>query len=228
MKRASVCAIAAALVLTATASGQTGVAVVNVEEVFANYKRPAVLEQQIRAKQQAVVEEAGSRRDQIERKRQALQAFKPGTADYEEKHRALRREEIDFQVWSTLEEEAIKKEHKEMFRAIYNDVKRGVAKVAKQRGYNIVLTYDTLTEEAPDSVALRQQILLQKVIYWEPQIDITQEVLKVINDEFDRNQGEKQDASFRGDASEGADGQRLVQASGFDSNGSNDAAESMP
>ncbi len=186
-------------------------AVVNVEELFARYKRPAALEKQIRERQQEIIKEAEGRRAALEQQRQALQAFKPGTPDYQEKRVALRREEIEFQVWRTLADEEIKQRHKDSFRSIYDDVRRGVAKVAKQKGLQIVLTYDTLAEDAPDSQALRQQILLQKVVYWEPQLDITEEVLKVINDEFDAKQKEG-GAAPRGDANTGLDDRRHVRA----------------
>jgi len=45
-------------------------------------------------------------------------------------------------------------------------------------------------EDAPDSTALRQQILLQKVIYYTDRMDITEEVLTRLNTEYaSQNQG---------------------------------------
>jgi len=210
VQRITYIAFLSAAWLAPPAGAQTKVAVINVEEVFARYKRPAVLEEQIRARQKGLLEEAETRRQQIDRKRQELQAFKPGTPDYEERNKGIRREEIEFQVWRTLGEEEIKLQHKNSFRLIYDDVRAGVAELARQRGIDLVLTFDTLTEEAPDSQALRQQILLQKVIYWSPQIDITADLIELINARFDKQSPPLNDPS--GDASRPDPDQRLADA----------------
>lgn len=206
--RGVLAAAAAAWVLGAAAgpafAAETRVAVINVEQVFAQYKRPALLEQEIRLRQQQVVSESDKRRESLERKRQALDAFKPDSADYKAKLDEVRREEVEFQVWRTMEEDALKRQHKESFMAIYADVRTAVAKVAQRDGYDLVLTYDTLTDESPDSQALRQQILLQKVIFWKPQIDVTEAVLKVLNDEFDAAQKSPGGAPAEGGDKQGA------------------------
>ena len=208
MKRLSMMAGVALLVCTTTAWGHGETAVVNLEELFSLYKRPAVLEGQIRNRQEEIIKEADRRREIIEQKAQAMQAFKPGTAEFDEGRQALRREEIEFQVWRTLADEEIKKRHRDSFLAIYDDVRRGVAEVAKRRGLMVVLTYDTLAHEAQDSQRLRQQILLQKVIFWKPELDITEEVLKVINDAFEARQKE---AGAQGDARSPDEKTRLTQ-----------------
>jgi hypothetical protein len=60
--------------------------------------------------------------------------------------------------------------------------------VAERRDISLVLTYDRLADDAPDSMALRQQILLQKVIYHDARVDITDEVLTLLNSAY-RNEG---------------------------------------
>ncbi len=195
MKRVTFIALLATVAAARPAQAQTKVAVINVEEVFAKYRRPAVLEEEIRARQKGFVDEADQRRQAIDRKRQALQAYKPGTPDHDAKAREIRRDEIEFQVWRTLGEEEIKLQHKNSFRLIYDDVRAGVAALAKERGIDLVLTYDTLTDEAPDSQSLRQQILLQKVIYWSPHVDITADVIERINATFEQQNPTLKDPS---------------------------------
>jgi hypothetical protein len=46
-----------------------------------------------------------------------------------------------------------------------------------------------LTDEVPDSVALRQQILLQKVIYHDKRVDITDETLRRLNEAYRKSGG---------------------------------------
>lgn len=169
----------------AETAAQNNVGVIDIARIFKAYERTAYLEEEFVAKEKFLNEEAEKKRAQIESSRRALQeAFKPNTPEYDRKVAELQEAEIRYRVWTQMETEAIKTAHKRSLMEIYADVRAGVQKVAEERGVDLVVTYDLLTQDAPDSAALRQQILLQKVIYWSPSLDLTDPVIKVINDAF--------------------------------------------
>ena len=109
--------------------------------------------------------EAESRRAAIEAKRKSLIAFNENSQEYTALEQDLTRMTIEFEVWANLQEKRLKDEHKRWLLRIYNNVKEAVSAIAATSHIDLVLTYEQLIDEAPDSITLRQQILLKKVIF---------------------------------------------------------------
>ncbi len=172
-----------------TANAQSNIAVIDVASVFESYEMTRDLEAMFNARRQELATEADQRRTSIEQMRRGLAAFDPASSDYVSREQELIRAEVDFQVWSTHSEQRLKTNHKLWLLAIYRNTQGVIEKLANERNYDLVLTYDRLTDDAPDSVTLRQQILLQKVIYHHSRIDITTEVLNRLNNEYKSSGG---------------------------------------
>lgn len=187
MKNVSTLLILAALVLSggaAPAEAQTKIAVLNVARVFEEYEMTRELESLFDQQRREAAEEADQRRANIDQMRRALTAFDPASDDFARRDADITRAEIEFQVWSNLAERRLKNNHKNWMLQIYRNTQGMVGEIAKERTIDLVLTYDRLTEDAPDSATLRQQILLQKVIFHSGNTDITDEVISRLNKRY--------------------------------------------
>lgn len=170
----------------ALAAGEFGI--LNVEAVFARYERTAALESAFERRTGEIKERATARARELEANRLTLQqAYQPGTPEHRAKQNEITKAEIEFRIMRGVEDEQLKNDHRDSLRSIYEDVRAAVAEVAKEKNLDVVLTYDKLTEEAPDSTTLRQQILMEKVIYWKPELDMTEMVITRLNDRFRRS-----------------------------------------
>lgn len=184
MRRTGRCLLLAGVCMgfgAASALAQAHVAVLDVARVFEEYELTRDLETRFEEHRRAAADEAERRRAAAEQMRRALSAFDPESEDFARREAELTRAEIEFQVWSVQMEKKLKNDHKRWLLRIYDNTKAEVAKLAEERNVDLVVTYDRLTEDAPDSVTLRQQILLQKVIYHSGRIDLTDEILKRLN-----------------------------------------------
>ncbi len=171
--------------------GETNIAVINVAKVFEKYDMTHDLETMFETKRQAAAQEAETRRSSIDQMRRALTAFDPDSEDYARREQDLIRAEVEFQVWSTQTENRMKSDHKKWLLKIYDNVQLAIKELAEKKNIDLVLTYDELTEDAPDSITLRQQILLQKVIFHDERIDITADILKNLNQKYKDDGGIK-------------------------------------
>jgi len=188
----SVCAayMMAAVWAAGQQAGQPGVAVINLPHVFERYQMTRDLEQFFEEKRQSFTQEAQKKRDDVTMKRNALSQFKPGTVDFNERRKNLTQAEIEFQVWLETLEAELKEEHKAWLLSLYDDVQRVVGKLAQERGFDLVLSYnENLEEDAPDSVALRQQILLRTVLFASERVDLTQPALERLDAEYQKRGG---------------------------------------
>lgn len=170
-------------------SPPTSVAVIDIAKVFEQYQMTTDLNDFFEKQKLAVSEQRDTRRKELETRRKELEAFVADTTDYKERSNELMRLEVEYQVWLELQERLLKDEHMRRLRQIYDDVRAMVKSVCESSGIELMLTYDTLSGDAADSAALRQQILLQKVIYVADRIELTEEVLKALNESYSKRGG---------------------------------------
>ena len=69
-------------------------------------------------------------------------------------------------------------------RTLFEDIKRMVSIVAIEKGIDVVLAAEQLPAQIPDANALKNQILMQKVLYFNPRVDLTSEVSARLNSEY--------------------------------------------
>lgn len=193
MNRIALFAIAScALALTTPAAAQdkkVNIAVVDVASIFEKYAMTKDLESQFDERRKAMAAEAESKRASIEAKRKSLLTFKPESKEFRDLEDEVMKAESDYETWAGYSEKKLKAEHKQWLLRIYKNVRAVTAEVAKRGSIDLVLTYDQLSEDAPDSMALRQQILLQKILYFDDRIDLTPAVVTELNQKYEKDGG---------------------------------------
>jgi len=165
------------------------VAVFNIATTFEKYQMTGDLEQLFAQRRQDIQAEAEKRRDALSKLASGLEQFKPGSADHRRRQDELMQAEIKFQVWLEVQERRLKQQHKQWLERIYQDVQKTVADVARQRGIDLVLTYSDVQDDAPDSIAYKQQILMRTVIYANQRSDLTNEIISLLDAEYQRRGG---------------------------------------
>ena len=162
------------------------IAIVNVAQASESYVKTKDLEAQFEQLRQQYRSEINAKRDRLERGAKALrEEFKPGTAEFEQRQRELAQLEWELQYYQEAEGAKLERGLADSLRQIFGDIQRVVGQVAVEQGYDVVLAADELPAESPDSTNMaRQQILLQKVLFWNPRVDLTQEVIARLNAQY--------------------------------------------
>jgi Skp family chaperone for outer membrane proteins len=169
--------------------GQTGVprvAVVHVPVVSDKYVRTHDLEAQFDQKRIAFNQQRDEIKQKIERLNQSLQEeLKPGSPEYQERARQVLLLETELKFFVESEGQKIEQGLAGSLRSIYNDIHAAIKAVADEKGIDIVLAADAVPPDPPTSTQqARQQIVLQKVLYWTTRADITEEVITRLNAEY--------------------------------------------
>ncbi len=186
MALVSLCITAVLSILGQPATGGFGsarVAVVDIPAVSQRYLRTADLEAQFEQHRIKFTEQRDVLRQKIERTARSLQEeFKPGSEEFEVRRKQLVLLEAELQWYVETEGQKLEAPLAASLRQIYSDIRVAVRDVAKERDIDIVIAADRLPEDTPRTTAqARQQILLQKVVYWTLRVDITEEVLRRLN-----------------------------------------------
>ena len=171
--------------------GQPVVAVVNVPAVSERFQKTADLEARFDAIRRTLNEQRDALRDKAERTARSLEEeLKPGTDDFRARRKQLAMLEAELQYFIESEGRRIEQGLASSLRAIFDDIQATVRLVAEEKGIDIVLAADRMPDETADTGAqVRQQILLQKVLYWSPQADITDAVVTRLNARYEAQGG---------------------------------------
>lgn len=164
----------------ASTSSNTRVAVLNLHRIFDETKQIMDLNQQIKQKETDFRAEAQRRKDVIETKQTELVAFRQGTPDYETRRKDLVRLNIESNVWLQTTEAELEQMKFDWTRHIYEKSLDASRQVAAERGYDAVLQSKEYKSEMidPNVQAIRRVIQERDVLYFRSEIDITDEVIR--------------------------------------------------
>lgn len=180
-------ALTAALVMSAApAWADTKIAVVNVAAVSEKYQKTKDLESQFEGLRKSLGQQRDAMKERIERAGKALQEeLKPGTDEYRQRRKEIAMLEAELQWFVESEGQKVEKGLAESLRSIFDDIQNCVREVAEQQGVQVVLAADHIPAESPDTPnQARQTILLQKVLFWKPEVDITDAVITKLNQQY--------------------------------------------
>jgi Skp family chaperone for outer membrane proteins len=170
------------------------IAVLDLVRVFNECQQIKHLNEMIRKRTDEATQEASQRKKVIEDKQEQLTAFQPGTPDHDARRKDLMRLNIDANVWLKLTEQEVETQKFDWTRVIYEKSIKAAAELAQQRGHlAVVQKFDFKPEEIEANVqALRRMIQERTVIYNLPEIDITDDVIRKLDTEYEAAGGKKQ------------------------------------
>ncbi|NLX12558.1 MAG: hypothetical protein GXY44_02755 [Phycisphaerales bacterium] len=166
------------------------VATVNLVYVFDNFERTRVLNQKRLESLQQLKDTEDQKTEALDAERQTLEALAPDSAEFFRRKTNFDRLSIEYRVWQMYEREQITRAHLHWVQQTYQMVIDEVAAVAKKRGIALVVTQEDLDVGKIDNTeSLLQRILIRKVVYCDPAIDMTDEVLVNLNTNFEKAGG---------------------------------------
>lgn len=164
----------------------TAVAVVDVVTVLDGLSEKAVMEQRL---QQSVTDRQKQLDEVVAKIKTAqddLKILKEGTPEYREKVRQLLELNAVAEARRNILQRIVAFDKGDMLRDIYTKITVAVQKIADRNGYDIVVLDDSnfpLPNEAADS-DMERAILTRAILYRHDSVDITAQVITLMNNEF--------------------------------------------
>lgn len=167
--------------------GSPKVAVVNVPLAHEKYARTKDLEAEFEVHRRQFNETRESFRDRIERETLAIRDFKSGTPDYEERGKQIAQLQFEMQWFVESGQRKLDAQLAKALKLIFTDIKAEIRRLAEERGIDVVVAADESPDDpSPTSAGQKNQILLQKVLYWSPEVDLTDELIARLNDRYSK------------------------------------------
>jgi Skp family chaperone for outer membrane proteins len=159
------------------------IAVCDLLTLLKNYDRGNDSKKELNARMVRIKAEADKRGEEIKKIEASLEDLKTGSKEYDAQLNKMTELAINQQAYVNFQDEMAKRDTYRYTKEIYQEVLDGVEKVAKEKGYQLVLfkSPNLVTQKYDE---LLEQIARRKVLYSDPALDITDDVLKRINRDY--------------------------------------------
>jgi Skp family chaperone for outer membrane proteins len=164
----------------------TAVAVVDISRVFQSLKVQTTFEADRNARRLRLQEQAQEKQATAQAMQGDLEMLTPGTPAHDAKLSDLERAAIDLQVWTQYEQRRMNRETMAQVEKVYRDVRDATARIAQDAGYDVVLLDQPDPElNAENFQQMLAQIADRKVLYAGERVDLTDTVIRRMNNEYD-------------------------------------------
>ena len=172
--------VAPAPVAPTTAAPATHVAVIDVGYVFKNHARFKAAMDRMKEEVMAAENTLKADRDRINGMMEQIKGFNPGTPEFKKLESEIAKAQGDFNVDAQLQKKEFMDREAKVYLSVYTEVEKAVEQFAREHRIAIVHRFDGDPVDNSD----RNQILrgiTKPIVYIEPGIDITPDVLKMLN-----------------------------------------------
>lgn len=159
------------------------IAFVDLQKVFNDSDKRAEAQAELEALGQELDDKVEALRQEIKTLQANIDLLVPGTPKYKEAEKKLVAAAADHRAW--IEFKAAKLDAKTAQRRtqVYDEIVLAATDFAEQHNIDFILTDDSILELRPGSdVQVVQQMSLRRVVYANPEFDITDELIAWINE----------------------------------------------
>jgi Skp family chaperone for outer membrane proteins len=163
-----------------SATPASHVAVIDIGYIFKNHGRFKA--EMDKMKDQVLAAENGlkAERDRINGLMEKLKGFNPGTPEYRQLEGEVAKAQGDFSVNAQLAKKDFMDREGKVYLAVYSEIERAVAQFSKENGIAVVHRFDGEPVDGADRNRILGSIT-KPIVYYDPQIDITPDILKMLN-----------------------------------------------
>jgi Skp family chaperone for outer membrane proteins len=163
-----------------SAGPATAVAVIDVGYVFKNHARFKAAMDKMKDEVMAAENGLKSERDRINGLMEQIKGFNVGTPEYKKLEAEIAKAQGDFNVNAQLQKKDFMDREAKVYLQVYTEIEKAVEQFAREHRIAVVHRFDGEPVDNSD----RNQILrgiTKPIVYLEPGIDITPDVLKMLN-----------------------------------------------
>lgn len=163
------------------ATGPMKIGLVSVRSIFQNCKKNADYKTKMASEQDTIIAELEKLNKEIDAIQADLKTRKSGSEDYLKLMKTITEKKASLEGQKQYYQEQFKVKDQMWTEKMYLEILDTVGKIAKQKGYDLILEKDDIELPAASATELMLMIRTHKVLYYNEGMDITSEVLAVVD-----------------------------------------------
>ncbi len=155
-------------------------AVVDVGYIFKNHARFKAEMDKMKDQVMAAENALKAEQERIKGLMDQLKGYNPGTPEYRKFEGEVAKAQGDFSVNAQLQKKDFMDREAKVYWQVYAEIERAVSQFARENGIAVVHRFDGDPVDAADRNRILGSIT-KPIVYFDPQIDITPNILKMLN-----------------------------------------------
>ena len=155
-------------------------AVIDVGYIFKNHARFKQAMDKMKDEVMQAENALKAERDRINNQMETLKGFNVGTPEYKKLEAEVAKAQGDFSVTAKLQQKEFMDREAKVYLQVYNEIERAVSQFARDNGIAVVHRFDGDPVDSADRNRILGSIT-KPIVYYDPQIDITPDVLRMLN-----------------------------------------------
>jgi len=143
-------------------------------------------EKAFRARQEKLAAEEGRRVEVITAQKKKLLMHVPGSAAHLKTRDEIERLTIDYDAWKKTSLRGLSERYKDILKGFYRDVEKATDDYAVVNGLTLVIKADKFDVDDPALRDFRLRVALKKFVYAADDVDITNDLIAVLNARYRR------------------------------------------
>ncbi|MFM7206510.1 MAG: OmpH family outer membrane protein [Planctomycetaceae bacterium] len=164
----------------ARATPAAHVAVIDVGYIFKNHARFKQAMDKMKDEVMQAENALKGERDRINGLMEQLKGFNVGTQEYKKLEAEVAKAQGDFSVNASLQKKEFMDREAKVYLQVYNEIERAVSQFARDNGIAVVQRFDGDPVDSADRNRILGSIT-KAIVYYDPNIDITPDVLRMLN-----------------------------------------------
>ncbi len=166
----------------------TAAAVVDVQMVFESLKEKMQIEADLKGRLEQLNQDEQNQKQSLQELQSDMEILAPDTPAYNEKQDQLERKVIELQSWISFQTQKLNRERGMQIERLYRKAVDAIGRVAQQSSYDIVFFKEKPVNFAgAKPEALNTLIQVRKVLWSAADLDLTDEVIQMMNNEYTNN-----------------------------------------
>jgi len=162
------------------------IAVVDIAHVFNNYQRAKDLTGEMNELQKKLKAQHDEKVAEINALKKEIEAAEKDPDEARKLKAQLQDKVIALKAWLQTRQAAVVRRHEELTREMYDEILAATAKVARRRGFLLVLNAVPKPDPDVKPAALLSQIQHRSVLYADQRVHICRDVLAELNEAYSR------------------------------------------
>jgi len=155
-------------------------AVIDIGYIFKNHARFKTAMDKMKDEVLAAENALKAERDRINGLMEQLKGFNVGTPEYKKLEAEVAKAQGDFNVNAQLQKKDFMDREAKVYMQVYAEIEQAVSQFARQHGIAVVHRFDGDPVDSSDRNRILGNIT-RPIVYHDPQVDITPDILRVLN-----------------------------------------------
>lgn len=164
----------------ASAPPPNHVAVIDVGYIFKNHSAFKAAMDKMKDEVLAAENSLKAERDRINGLMEQIKGFNAGTPEYRKLEGEVAKAQGEFNVTAQLQKKDFMDREAQVYLQVYGQIEKAVAQFSRENGIAVVHRFDGDTGDNSDRNRILGNIT-KPMVYYDPQIDITPDVLRMLN-----------------------------------------------